>query len=249
MSDEEKLAYLELRSRLQHEACARSLARLPNGNEMRFRAAVRRSSGADVARCSDGVLPLRFQQAQWLQRELTAETVAGLTREMLGKLLPGGSAVVDASAGARSSGCGRRPSGGSASSPAGAAGGGRGGWGSASAVGDGRGPSPAAAGAAGAGVRRGRIRSSSGRRSGGGSVSSSGGAHPSAFCASGYQPPWSASAEVVEFMRRTGPPPPVGDPFGERADERVEDDARDGPEEHAALWGPSGATPPAEGEH
>ena len=248
MSDEEKLAYLELRSRLQHEACARSLARLPNGNETRFRAAVRRSGGPDVAICSDGELPLRFQQAQWLRRELTAETVAGLTREMLGKLLPGGAAVEDASAGARSSGCGRRPSGGSASSPAGAAGGGRGGGGSASAVGDGRGPSAAAAGAA-AGVRRGRIRSSSGRRSDGGSVSSSGGAHPSAFCASGYQPPWSASAEVVEFMRRTGPPPPVGDPYGERADERVEDDARDGPEEHAALWGPSGATPPAEGGH
>ena len=189
MSEEDKLAYLELMSRLQHEACARSLARRPNGNETRFRAAVRRSGGPDVAICSDGELPLRFQQAQWLRRELTAETVAGLTREMLGKLLPGGAAVEDASAGARSSGCGRRPSGGSASSPAGAAGGGR------------------------------------------------------AFCASGYQPPWSASAEVVEFMRRTGPPPPVGDPYGERADERVEDDARDGPEEHAALWGPSGATP------
>ena len=47
------------------------------------------AGGAATWRCRDGDLELNAEQAHWARAELSPETVAGLTRAMLGKLLPG----------------------------------------------------------------------------------------------------------------------------------------------------------------
>ena len=71
------------------------------------------------------------------------------------------------------------------------------------------------------------------------SQGAAGSAHPFATAQ-----PWSAPVEVVRHMMRTSTPLPAVDHFSERHDERVEDDSRDGPDDHAELYDPDNVLPP-----